>query len=139
MEDVPDYPLAMLNPSLTTRLRNSAPKGRGAFSRLFAGLWMVLYLGVVAVAPVADGLMDHHDQTVLHVEDADGGHCPPSHDGEACDMCQLAHGLRALAVPPLAEISRLTDAGHAATAARGIAATELSFLDGRSSRAPPLG
>lgn len=119
-------------------MRRSAPKGRGVVWRVLSGLWFLFYVGLVAGAPVADGFVDHGQQVVLHIEDADGGHCPDSH-GDACDICQLAHGLRAVAAPASIEIPRIADAGAPATGVRGVAPLEMHFLDGRSSRAPPLG
>lgn len=116
-----------------------APKGRGVLGRALAGLWLLFYVGLIAGAPVADGFMDHGQQVVLHVEDADAGHCPASHGSEACNICQLAHGVRAVATPVSIEFPRAADAGAPATGARGVAPIELHFLDGRSSRAPPLG
>jgi hypothetical protein len=106
---------------------------------VFSGLWLLFYVGLVAAAPVADGFMDHGEQVVLHIEDADGGHCPDSHGGDACDICQLAQGLRAVAAPISIEMSRVADIGTPAAGARGVAPVEMHFLDGRSSRAPPLG
>lgn len=125
--------------SLAQRPRRSAHSGRGAFGRLLAGLWLVLYVGVVAGAPVADGFVDHDEQVVVHVEDADAGDCPASHGSEACEICQVAHGLRAMPTLASAEIPVGAELSRVAPGARGVAPVELNFLDGRSSRAPPLG
>jgi hypothetical protein len=120
------------------RLRRPALRGRGVLARALASLWMVLYLGMVAAAPVADGFVDHDQPVAMHIEDAEGGDCPASHSGEACDICQLAHGLRAVLAPQTVVIPSAAALEIAALGARGVAPVELSFLDGRSSRAPPL-
>lgn len=117
----------------------SALRGRGRLARLVSGLWMLLYAVTVAAAPVADGLVDHHEQVVVHIEDANGGDCPSSHGPEACDICQLAHGLRAVLVPATLTIPRLSDAVSRPVADVATLSASLHFLDGRSSRAPPLG
>jgi hypothetical protein len=121
------------------RRRRSALKGRSVLARVLSGAWLLLYVGLVAGAPVADGFVDHGQEVVLHVEDADGGHCPASHGAEACDICQLAQGLRAISTPLVIELPRVADVGTVAVGVRGVAPAELHFLDGRSSRAPPLG
>jgi len=110
---------------------------RGALARVLAGLWLVLHVFVVAAAPVADGLVDHGDAVVVHMEDADGGQCPASHGPEACDLCQLAQGMRGLAgqakaltVPAVARASALP-------VSRVTHPVAFEFLEGHSSRAPP--
>ena len=132
-----DSPMQVPSPSQLPR--RSARSGRGAFARLLASLWLALYVGVVAGAPVADGFVDHDEQVVVHVEDADAGDCPASHGSEACDICQVAQGLRAMPALASAEIPVAAERGRVAPGARGVAPVELNFLDGRSSRAPPLG
>lgn len=111
---------------------------RGSLARVLAGLWLVLHVFVVAGAPVADGMVDHAEQVVVHVEDADGGPCSSSHGPEACDLCQLAQGFRGVAsqakgldVPHVAQ-----QAGQPTSRLTAPAAFE--FLDGHSSRAPPV-
>lgn len=91
---------------------------------------------MVAALPMADGLTDHRDAVVAHVEDADGGDCPSSH-GESCDLCQFAHGMRALVAtesglhtPVIARRASVPDA-------RFVVPADFAFLDGHSSRAPP--
>jgi len=129
----------MSNATLTTPPRRSALRGRGALARVLSGLWLLLYVGMVAGAPVADGLVDHHETVVVHIEDADGGDCPTSHGPEACEICQLVNGLRAVLAPASLDIEFAAAEASVASGARGTAPVALTFLDGRSSRAPPLG
>lgn len=129
----------MLSRRSLTRVRRSAPRGQGPLARLFAGLWMLLFVAVVAGAPVADGFVEHGEPMVVHIEDANGGHCPASHGADVCELCQLAQGLRAVLAQADVEIPETDDIVGTAPGARGVAPVELQFLDGRSSRAPPLG
>ncbi len=123
-------------PSHAAALPDRRRLARGPLARVLAGLFLLLHVFTVAALPVADGLADHSDAVVVHIEDAEGGHCPASHHA-SCDLCQFAHGLRAVA----------SDAG-----AYGIPAVSrqslppvdaltlpggLAFLDGNASRAPP--
>lgn len=121
------------------RLRRPALRGRGVLARALASLWMVLYLGMVAAAPVADGFVDHDQPVAMHIEDAEGGDCPASHSGEACDICQLAHGWRAAIAAADVAVPAAADRDGSDAAARDVAVAPLTFLEGRSSRAPPLG
>lgn len=119
--------------TLSRRLRHS----RGILARAVAALWLVLHVFTVAGLPVVDGLADHPDAVVAHIEDADGGNCPASHD-DSCDLCQVAHGLRALAAAPagygLPVVERRAPAPHGVLTHPGA----FAFLDGNSSRAPPV-
>lgn len=109
---------------------------RGALARALAGLWLVLHVFMVAGLPVADGLTDHRDAVVVHVEDTDGGDCPSPHD-ESCDLCQFAHGMRAL-VARGADLSAPVITRRALVPdAASVVPAEFEFLDGHSSRAPP--
>lgn len=108
-------------------------------ARLVAGIWLLFYVGLVGATPVADAFVDHGSEVVLHVEDADGGHCPASHSDELCQICQFAQGLRAVQAASAVVLAEDVAASASAPGARGTAAGEMHFLDGRSSRAPPLG
>lgn len=119
-------------PPTATRPRVS----RGPLARVVASLWLVLHVFVVAALPVADGFKDHGAPVVMHVEDADGGHCPASH-GESCDLCQLAHGMRALVVRSADITAPLIERRAPSPNAAQLAPAALEFLDGHSSRAPP--
>ncbi len=116
-----------------------AVRGRGPLARLVAGIWLLVYVGLVGATPVADAFVDHGAEVVLHVEDADGGHCPASHGDELCQICQFAQGLRAVQAPSGVVLVSDVAASASAPGARGTAPSDLQFLDGRSSRAPPLG
>jgi hypothetical protein len=103
-----------------------------------AGVWVVLHLLLVAGAPVLDAAVGHADQVVAHWEDADGGDCPASHGADQCQLCQSVVKARALsggdAAPAIPESSEQLRAERARAATPTFA-----FLDGHSSRAPPLG
>lgn len=122
--------------SASTTARRARPLQR-PLARVLAGLWLVLHVFAVAGLPVADGFADHGEAVVVHVEDADGGDCPSPH-GESCDLCQMAHGLRALEARG-AELRVPTVERQVLAPARALAhPAALEFLDGRSSRAPPV-
>jgi len=125
--------------SSATKPERRAPRGRGRVARALAGLWLLFYVGLVGASPVADAFVDHGSDVVVHVEDAEGGHCPASHGDQLCEICQFATGLRALQSEADVSLSAAGRASALAPGARGTAAVELHFLDGRSSRAPPLG
>lgn len=109
---------------------------RGPLARLLVGLWLVLHVFTVAAAPVADGFVDHGEEVVVHIEDVDGGQCPPAHS-EACDLCQFSHGLRAIAGGP-ADLGLPMVERRSPTPAAAVALpADFAFLDGHSSRAPP--
>ncbi len=100
-------------------------------------LWALFYATAAAAAPVADGLVDHASAVVLHVEDADGGHCPLSHAPESCQICHLAQGLRAVPTPaPALAVADGRDIAQP-VCHRIVAPAALEFLAGHSSRAPP--
>lgn len=126
---------------MTTSSRHLASQPRflrGPLTRVLAGLWLVLHVFMVAGAPVADGLMDHANKVVVHVEDADGGPCSSSHGGEACDLCQLAHGFRGVVAQAKGlDVPKVALAVGQPTS-RVTAPAAFEFLDGHSSRAPPV-
>lgn len=109
---------------------------RGPLARVLAGVWLLLHVFTVAALPVADGLADHSDAVVAHIEDAEGGHCPASHHA-SCDLCQFAHGLRAVAgdagAYAIPAVSRQSLPPVGTVTLPG----DLAFLDGHASRAPP--
>ena len=109
----------------------------GALARVLVGLWLVLHVFVVAGAPVADGLVDHADAVVVHMEDADGGPCSSSHGPEACDLCQLAHGMRGLAGQAKELTAPVVARAATLPTSRATHPVAFEFLDGHSSRAPP--
>ena len=127
---------------MSTRAAQFSTRGpalqRGTLARLFAGLWMVVHLLIVAAVPIADAHMGHTDEVVAHWEDAEQSDCPASHPVGDCQLCQVLVSARALpaqsATPMFmeAEGSRLP-IGHE----RAVFAA--TFLAGHSSRAPPLG
>ncbi|HRQ79074.1 MAG TPA: hypothetical protein PLY94_10805 [Gemmatimonadaceae bacterium] len=124
---------------MRSRLAALPPRSRparGPLARLLVGLWLVLHVFTVAAAPVADGFVDHRDEVVVHIEDVDGGKCPPAHS-DACDLCQFSHGLRAIAAGSagigLPAVERRSPTPAAALALPA----DFAFLDGHSSRAPP--
>ncbi len=125
------------HPAVPAAVASRRPR-RGGFARVLLGVWSALYLLVAAAAPVADGFVDHSTEIVVHVEDADGGHCPASHGSEACDLCHLLQGARA--VPPSApSIASVVDRDPASAYATGDdVPAQLAFLAGHSSRAPPV-
>lgn len=111
---------------------------RGGWARVLTGIWMVLHLLLVAGAPVADAAMGHADQVVAHWEDSEGGDCPTSHGAEDCQICQVVVKSRALAAsaasPAIAQTAEQQRSERARAVVPGFA-----FLEGHSSRAPPLG
>lgn len=125
--------------SSATKPERRASRVRGRVARALAGLWLLFYVGIVGVSPVADAFVDHGSDVVVHVEDAEGGHCPASHGDQLCEICQFATGLRALQSQADVTVGAISGSARVAPGTRGAAAVELHFLDGRSSRAPPLG
>lgn len=108
-------------------------------ARAVAGVWMLLHLLVVAGVPVVDGLADHESPSAAHIEDLGNTECPTQHAGHgACDLCQIVKSGRVsvAAVTALPVPSLTTTATP--TRDRANAPVALVFLDGRSSRAPPL-
>ena len=88
--------------------RSDRPASRpGGWARVLTGLWVVLYLLMVAGAPVVDAAVGHAGQVVAHWEDSEGGDCPASHGAEDCQICQVVVKSRALAAnaasPAIAE------------------------------------
>lgn len=128
-----------MSPTPLTRRWRAVLFGRGTVARVLAALLAVMQLGGAALAPVADAVGGHHEQVVLHIEDADGGDCPASHGEADCTLCQLAHGARAvLPTSPALAAASIRASASCVPGALGVAAAP-RFLDGRSSRAPPLG
>ena len=111
---------------------------RGAVSRVLTGVWMALYLLVGAALPVADAQTSHADEVVWHWEDSERNDCPASHAADHCGLCHLVLGGRAL---PASATATLVPMDRRSEAPEGAAQVtpRLAFLDGRSSRAPPLG
>jgi hypothetical protein len=115
----------------------TAQFGRGTLSRLLAAVLLVLQIFVVGAVPVLDAATDHVDRVVVHVEDAQQGDCPASHDAEDCQLCQLLSAVRGMpaergtpTVPTVAlALPQPVDAEDDVPA--------LVFLAGNSSRAPP--
>jgi hypothetical protein len=121
----------------TTTSTAARPRvSRGPLARVLASLWLVLHVFVVAALPVADGFADHGGPVVMHVEDADGGDCPSPH-GESCELCQFAHGMRALVARSADFTAPVIERRVAAPDAAQHAPAAFDFLDGHSSRAPP--
>jgi hypothetical protein len=108
-------------------------------ARAVAGVWMLLHLLVVAGIPVVDGLAEHDSPTVAHIEDLGNTDCPTQHAGHgACDLCQIVKSGRvAVASVPGLPVPAVTSVATP-TRDRANAPVALVFLDGRSSRAPPL-
>lgn len=96
-----------------------------------------MQLGLAGGLPLLDAAVEHPDTPVSHVEDASGGDCPASH-GHHCDICQLLAGARALPLPAghpsVVDVERRQPAPQS----QHLVASAV-FLDGHSSRAPPLG
>ncbi len=115
----------------------AAQFGRGALGRLLAVVLLVLQVFVVGVVPVLDAATDHVDGVVVHVEDAQQGDCPASHDADDCQLCQLLSAVRGMpaergtpTVPTVAlALPQPVDAE--------VRVPALVFLAGHSSRAPP--
>lgn len=115
----------------------TAQLGRGTLGRLLAAVLLVLQVFVVGAVPVLDAATDHVDQVVVHVEDAQQGDCPASHDAEDCQLCQVLSAVRGMladsgpmAVPMVTRaLPQPVDAEDRVPA--------LVFLAGNSSRAPP--
>lgn len=124
-----------MKPSPAAPLPRSRP-ARGPLARLLVGLWLALHVFTVAAAPVLDGLADHGKDVVLHIEDVDGGHCPPDHS-DVCDLCQFSHGLRAIASGPAGLGLPAVERRSPTPAAALVLPAAVAFLDGHSSRAPP--
>lgn len=127
----------MPSPSPRTVTERPAPRRRG-LARALAGVWVLLHLLLVAGAPVLDAAVGHADRVVAHWEDADGSDCPASHGADQCQLCQSLVKARALAsgdAPPAIPESAQQQRSERAR----LATPALAFLDGHSSRAPPLG
>ncbi len=114
-----------------------APR-RGGLARTLTGLWVVLHLLLVTGAPVLDAAVGHSDSVVAHWEDSEGGDCPTSHGSDECQICQVVTKARALAAGGVATAIPETAAQQRADHAH-LATPRFAFLDGHSSRAPPLG
>lgn len=121
----------------SSRSQLSAPR-RGGSARVLTGVWMVLHLLLVAAAPAVDAGIGHTDPVVAHWEDADGSDCPTSHGAEECQICHLVVKARAQASNAIAAAIPATVDQPASERAR-LAPPSFAFLDGHSSRAPPLG
>lgn len=123
----------------SARPANSAAArlGRGAIGRLLAAVLLVLQVFVVGAVPVLDAATEHTERVVLHVEDAQQGDCPASHDAEDCQLCQVLSAVRGIPAEgqavPLPAVARAT---MQPVAAQGRAPAHV-FLSGNSSRAPP--
>lgn len=126
-------------PSTPAALRSqlSAPRRRG-WARAMTGVWMVLHLFLVAAAPAVDAGVGHTEQVLAHWEDSDGGDCPTSHGAEECQICHLVVKARAQASNSVATAIPATADQQVPERARP-APPSFAFLDGHSSRAPPLG
>lgn len=111
---------------------------RGAFARLCIGLWLALQLGITGGLPALDAAVEHPETPVSHIEDASGGDCPQSHGHGDCDLCQLLGGVRALPLTGAAAGAPLAARELPPPESRQVVAHAV-FLDGHSSRAPPLG
>jgi hypothetical protein len=111
--------------------------GRGSLGHLLAAALLVLQVFVVGVVPVLDATTDHVERVVVHVEDAQQGDCPASHDSEDCRLCQVLSAMRgmpteggSMPVPMAARaFPQPVDAEDRVPS--------LVFLAGNSSRAPP--
>lgn len=119
-------------------VRPGAPR-RGVFARLCVGLWLALQLGITGGLPALDASVEHlAEAPVSHVEDASGSDCPQSHSHADCDLCQLLGGVRALPVAAAPAAAPRATRELPPPESRRVAAQAV-FLDGHSSRAPPLG
>lgn len=115
----------------------TAQFGRGTLGRLLAVVLLALQVFVAGVVPVLDAATDHVERVVVHVEDAQQGDCPASHDAEDCQLCQVLSAVRgmpteggSMPVPMVARaLPQPVDAEDRVPA--------LVFLAGNSSRAPP--
>lgn len=105
---------------------------------MLTGFWVVLHLLLVTGAPVLDAAVGHSDPVVAHWEDSEGGDCPTSHGSDECQICQVVLKARALASGGAAPAIPATADQQRAEGTRA-ATPSFAFLDGHSSRAPPLG
>jgi hypothetical protein len=125
---------------MLTLVRHAVPaaaqSGRGRLGRLLAATLLALQVFVVGAVPVLDAATEHVDRVVVHVEDAQQGDCPASHDAEDCQLCQVLSAVRGMpaerATPPLSAVALALPPMDAEDRVPA-----LVFLFGNSSRAPP--
>lgn len=118
------------------RRRPTLASGRGRLARALGGLWMAMFLLVAAAAPVVDGLIGHTDEVVAHWEAEGGGHCPPVHTADDCQICQTVLSARAVVAAPMLVAGPVVEgAPNEATDARS--APQLALLEPHAPRGPP--
>lgn len=57
--------------------------------RALIGAWLAVHVVVIAAAPIADAVTDRSGAMVVHWEDSQDTSCPPQHDPEVCQLCQV--------------------------------------------------
>lgn len=118
------------------RRRPTLAFGRGRLARALGGLWMAVFLLVAAAAPVVDGLFGHTDEVVAHWEAEGGGHCPPVHTTDDCQICQTLLAARAVVSAPVCVSDPV--AGRAPREAKDVrSAPQLALLEPHAPRGPP--
>lgn len=126
---------------MPTLVRHAVPaaaqSGRGRLGRLLAAMLLALQVFVVGAVPVLDAATDHADRVVLHIEDAQQGDCPASHDAEDCQLCQALSAMRGIPAERGAPILPIVALALPQPVDAEDRVPALVFLSGNSSRAPP--
>lgn len=112
-------------------------RGRSRFLRLIIGSWLAVHAFVIAAAPVADALTEHSDAIVAHWEDAQDTTCPPQHDLEVCQLCQVVSATFGGKVAPGFIPARLTLATAPTPFDDGLGAHPLALRGSPHPRGPP--